>query len=73
MPRLIILASGKDWGAKHRQDNPYLLLHSTVSEREIHLQLAQEEALASEKGVLPLHYISPVEFVIAGLELKEVQ
>ncbi len=62
-----------DWEANRRSDNPYVLPHSGVSEKEVHLQLLEEEALAEKEGTLPLHDISPVEFVMAGLELEERQ
>ena len=44
-----------------------------ILEKEIHLQLLEEEAVAEKDRTLPLHDISPVEFVMAGLEPEERQ
>lgn len=63
----------RDWEAKRRTNNPYILPHSGLSEKDIQLQLAQEEEAALKAGTLPLHDVSPVEFIVAGLDLEESQ
>ncbi|KAJ7138999.1 hypothetical protein C8R44DRAFT_938433 [Mycena epipterygia] len=49
--------------------NPYELPKSGVSEHDVRLQLAEEEA----KDLSPIHNVSPSAFIRAGLELEEQQ
>lgn len=40
---------------------------------EVRLQFATEEAAEVEKGLPPLHEVTPSAFIAAGLELEEQQ
>ena len=62
-----------EWEAGQSKDNPYYLPHSGVSEQEVHLQLTEEEEARARAGIPSLHDVSPVKFVMVGLELEEMQ
>ena len=51
----------------------YYLPHSGVSEQEVRLRLTEEEEARARAGVPSLHDVSPVKFVMVGLELEEMQ
>ncbi|KAJ7846838.1 hypothetical protein B0H14DRAFT_2583881 [Mycena olivaceomarginata] len=53
--------------------NPYELPKSGLSENDIRLELAQEEAAEHERGLLPINNVSPSAFILAGLDLEEQQ
>ncbi|KAJ7459117.1 hypothetical protein B0H11DRAFT_2160606 [Mycena galericulata] len=58
----------KAWDADSTQPNPYELPKTGVSEHDVRLQLAEEDARA-----IPIHNVSPSSFILAGLELEEQQ
>jgi hypothetical protein len=37
------------------------------------MELAKEEAAEQDRGMLPIHNVSPSAFVLAGLDLEEQQ
>ncbi|KAJ7820776.1 hypothetical protein B0H14DRAFT_2599756 [Mycena olivaceomarginata] len=53
--------------------NPYELPKSGLSENDVRLELAHEEAAEQERGVLPINNVSPSAFILAGLDLEEQQ
>ncbi|KAJ7683625.1 hypothetical protein B0H14DRAFT_3535080 [Mycena olivaceomarginata] len=53
--------------------NPYELPKSGLSENDVRLELAREEAAEQECGVLPINNVSPSTFILAGLDLEEQQ
>ncbi|KAJ7670794.1 hypothetical protein DFH06DRAFT_1267265 [Mycena polygramma] len=53
--------------------NPYELPKSGITENDVRLQLAREEALEQATGILPIHNVSPSAFMLAGLDLEEQQ
>jgi hypothetical protein len=44
-----------------------------LSENDVRLELAREEAAEQECGVLPINNVSPSAFILAGLDLEEQQ
>ena len=60
----------RDWDAKHMDKNLYILPHSSISEKQVHLQLLQEEEAVARAGEPALHNVSPVGFVVASLEIR---
>ncbi|KAF8145475.1 hypothetical protein K438DRAFT_1630027 [Mycena galopus ATCC 62051] len=59
--------------ADDTQPNPYELPKSGATENDVQLELVHEEVADEERGVLPIHNLSPSAFVLAGLDLEEQQ
>ncbi|KAJ7462644.1 hypothetical protein B0H11DRAFT_1734840 [Mycena galericulata] len=53
--------------------NPYEMVIRGLTEMEVRLRFANEEAAEAEKGVPALHDVTPSAFITAGLELEEQQ
>ncbi|KAJ7758846.1 hypothetical protein DFH07DRAFT_867964 [Mycena maculata] len=54
-------------------DNPYEVKVQGLTEAEVRLQFAEEEAADAARGVTPLHDVSPSKFLTIGLEIEEEQ
>ncbi|KAJ7441809.1 hypothetical protein B0H11DRAFT_2251870 [Mycena galericulata] len=63
----------EDFEADGQKKNLYEMKVSGLTEIEIRLRFATEEAAEAEKGVPPLHEVTPSAFITAGLELEEQQ
>ncbi|KAJ7444081.1 hypothetical protein B0H11DRAFT_1747673 [Mycena galericulata] len=63
----------EDFEKDGKNKNPYEMKVSGLTEMEIRLRFATEEAAEAEKGVPPLHEVTPSAFITAGLELEEQQ
>ncbi|KAJ7494547.1 hypothetical protein B0H11DRAFT_2155926 [Mycena galericulata] len=57
------------WDADHSKPNPYEHPKTGVTEHDVRLELALEEALDGA----PIHDVTPSQFVLAGLDLEEQQ
>ncbi|KAJ7147747.1 hypothetical protein C8R46DRAFT_917759 [Mycena filopes] len=55
------------------QKNPYEMKISGLTEMEVRLQFANEEAEEAKRGVPALHDVTPSGFINAGLQLEEEQ
>ncbi|KAJ7429283.1 hypothetical protein B0H11DRAFT_2266310 [Mycena galericulata] len=55
--------------ADNSEPNPYELPKTGVSEHDVRLQLAEEDA----KETTPIHEVTPSAFILAGLDLEEQQ
>ncbi|KAJ7436476.1 hypothetical protein B0H11DRAFT_2364591 [Mycena galericulata] len=64
-----VLAHEKD----PEMPNPYGTTVKGLTEAEVRLQFAQEEAKEAERGVPSLHDVSPSTFIASALELEEEQ
>ncbi|KAJ7630159.1 hypothetical protein B0H17DRAFT_1217935 [Mycena rosella] len=53
--------------------NPYEMKITGLTEMDVRLQFATEEAEDAKQGVLALHDVTPSGFIIAGLELEDQQ
>ncbi|KAJ7160837.1 hypothetical protein C8R46DRAFT_1164534 [Mycena filopes] len=53
--------------------NPYEVKVRGITEAQVRLQFAEEEAANTARGVPALHDVSPSTFVFAGLELEDEQ
>ncbi|KAJ7851559.1 hypothetical protein B0H13DRAFT_2360051 [Mycena leptocephala] len=53
--------------------NPYEMKVRGLTEMEVRLQFATEEAEEAKKGVPALHEVTPSSFITAGLELEDEQ
>ncbi|KAJ7899873.1 hypothetical protein B0H13DRAFT_1883591 [Mycena leptocephala] len=53
--------------------NPYELPKLGINKNNVHMDLAKEEAVEQEGGLLPIHNVSPSAFILAGLDLEEQQ
>ncbi|KAK7016258.1 CxC2 domain-containing protein [Favolaschia claudopus] len=53
--------------------NPYELTERNLTEADVRLRLAQQEAEEVSRGVPSIHDISPSAFIFAGLELEDQQ
>ncbi|KAK7018531.1 CxC2 domain-containing protein [Favolaschia claudopus] len=53
--------------------NPYELSERKLTEADVRLRLAEQEAADVSRGVPSLHDVSPSVFVFAGLELEDQQ
>ncbi|KAJ7021071.1 hypothetical protein C8F04DRAFT_1274140 [Mycena alexandri] len=56
--------------ADSKSPNPYESKSKALTEADVHLRLAEEEA---ERGQTSLHDVSPTGFIYAGLELEDRQ
>ncbi|KAJ7446857.1 hypothetical protein B0H11DRAFT_1745318 [Mycena galericulata] len=63
----------EDFERDGQNKNPYEMKVSGLTEMEVRLRFANEEAAEVEKGVPALHEVTPSAFVSAGLELEEQQ
>ncbi|KAJ7912877.1 hypothetical protein B0H13DRAFT_1874455 [Mycena leptocephala] len=53
--------------------HPYELPKSGINENDVRMELAKEEAVEQEGGLLPIHNVSPSVFILAGLDIEEQQ
>ncbi|KAJ6511744.1 hypothetical protein DFH09DRAFT_1251570 [Mycena vulgaris] len=56
-----------------KQKNPYQRAVQSITEAQVLLRFAQDEALQTEAGVPSLHTVSPSSFVSAGLDVEDQQ
>ncbi|KAJ7848834.1 hypothetical protein B0H14DRAFT_2356572 [Mycena olivaceomarginata] len=63
----------EEFEADASRKNPYEMKISGLTEHEVRLQFATEEAEEARKGGPVLHDVTPSSFVVAGLELEEQQ
>ncbi|KAJ7120481.1 hypothetical protein C8R43DRAFT_1136866 [Mycena crocata] len=56
-----------------KNKNPFEGTVRKISEAEVRLKFSQEEAEREQRGVPPLHDVSPSTFIYAGLELEDQQ
>ncbi|KII83424.1 hypothetical protein PLICRDRAFT_180503 [Plicaturopsis crispa FD-325 SS-3] len=59
--------------ADDSQPNPYALPASGISEADVRLKLAEEDAEAASIGVPTAHAVTAASFVVAGLEIEDQQ
>jgi hypothetical protein len=50
-----------------------LYFNAGCSVAEVKLELNREEMEDAKNGVLPMHEVSPVSFLVTGLELEDLQ
>ncbi|KAL0945680.1 hypothetical protein HGRIS_014831 [Hohenbuehelia grisea] len=55
------------------QPNPYEVLSSGLTEQDVRLQFAKEEAKDAANGVAALHETTPSGFIVLGLEIEDQQ
>ncbi|KAJ7830049.1 hypothetical protein B0H14DRAFT_2366095 [Mycena olivaceomarginata] len=53
--------------------NPYRMEVSGLTEGDVRLQFANEEAEEAKSGAAALHEVTPSSFIVAGLELEDQQ
>ncbi|KAJ7190623.1 hypothetical protein GGX14DRAFT_579706 [Mycena pura] len=63
----------EDFERDPSQKNPYEMKIRGLSEQDVRLQFATEEAEEAKKGRPVLHEVTPSSFIVAGLELEEQQ
>ncbi|KAF7322733.1 CxC2 domain-containing protein [Mycena chlorophos] len=64
----------KTFEADNSKPNPYESTHSDgLTEKEVRAQLDEQDQAELAKGAVPLHDISPTDFIVYGLEVEEEQ
>ncbi|KAJ7430256.1 hypothetical protein B0H11DRAFT_2263932 [Mycena galericulata] len=63
----------EEFEADNTKPNPYEIPKSGVSEHDVRLEFAQEEAAEAARGIPAIHNVSPSAFILAGLDLEEQQ
>ncbi|KAJ7475064.1 hypothetical protein B0H11DRAFT_1728060 [Mycena galericulata] len=66
-------AAVEEFEADNSKPNPYEIPKSGVSEHDVRLEFAQEEAEEAARGIPAIHNVSPSAFILAGLDLEEQQ
>ncbi|KAJ7720540.1 hypothetical protein B0H16DRAFT_1336023 [Mycena metata] len=67
------LGPGAELKEEEKCKNPYAIEVKGLTEGQVRLQFAAEEAQRAELGVPALHDVSPSSFIYAGLALEEEQ
>ncbi|KAJ7734404.1 hypothetical protein B0H16DRAFT_1467534 [Mycena metata] len=62
-----------DFEEDPKKKNPYEIKVQGLTESQVRLQFAQEEALRAESGIPTVHDVSPGKFICIGLKLEDEQ
>ncbi|KAJ7731027.1 hypothetical protein B0H16DRAFT_1773254 [Mycena metata] len=62
-----------DFEEDPKKKNPYEIKMQGLTESQVRLQFAQEEALRAESGIPTVHDVGPGKFICIGLELEDKQ
>ncbi|KAJ7019709.1 hypothetical protein C8F04DRAFT_975338 [Mycena alexandri] len=63
----------EEFEADDKKPNPYQMKVEGLTEMDVHLKFATEEAEEAKKGIPALHTVTPSAFINAGLALEEQQ
>ncbi|KAJ7481074.1 hypothetical protein B0H11DRAFT_1724414, partial [Mycena galericulata] len=66
-------AAVEEFEVDNTKPNPYEIPKSGISEHDVRLEFAQEEAEEAARGIPAIHNVSPSAFILAGLDLEEQQ